>query len=149
MHGVRNSAFPALVSLGPEAEACEGLRRMKLAPCIACILALLQPLKLLPAPPWPHMGSQWADPATLLRSQPQRAKCHGWAPASHFVCRHSVLQAPALVKGDRETGSLPGGSSSASMDFLLGCAGLRVCCSLLPPSLSQQHPDLTVSGQQT
>lgn len=54
------------------------------------------------APPRPHMGSQWADPATLLWSQPQRAKCHGWAPASHFVCRHNVLQAPAVVKGDRD-----------------------------------------------
>lgn len=30
-----------------------------------------------------------------------------------------------MAKGDRETGSLPGGSSSASMGFLLAHAGLR------------------------
>lgn len=63
----RDSALPPVVSLGTEAKAQEGPRRMKLAPCKACVLALLQPLRVLLTPPgtW---GCQWADPAILLLS---------------------------------------------------------------------------------
>lgn len=136
-HSGRDSALSPAVRLGTEAEAQEGPRRMQLAPCKAGILALLQPLRLL-LPPAGMWGWQWAVPATLLRSllTPDSREYDGQAPTSHFVCRHNVLQAPAVVKRDGETGSLPGGSSSATTDLLLGGTGLRVCCSLLPALLS-------------
>lgn len=60
MHSGWDSALPPVVSLGTAAEAQEGLGRMRLVPCGVCILALLQPLRLLLTLPgiW---GWQWAD----------------------------------------------------------------------------------------
>lgn len=56
-----------IVSLGTEAEAQEGTRRMKLVPCKVCVLALLQPLRLLLLPLPGTWGWHRADPAVLLQ----------------------------------------------------------------------------------